>query len=91
MDTTFLLGSSLVAVLIVQVLKDLFGKLQGRFGAIWTQVILLAVSFGVAGIGVLIHGLPPEIINITGIIFASSIAIYEILYKAIYQQAIKGN
>jgi len=90
MDITFLLGSSVVAVLVVQILKDVVGKIEGRFGKLYTQLLLLSVSFAVAGIGSLVGKLPPEILQITGIIFASGMAIYEVVYKALYEKAIKN-
>jgi hypothetical protein len=89
-DVTFLLGSSVIAVLCVQVLKDLLGKVENRWGSLISQLTLLVVSFGIAGFGVLFNRLPPEIINTTVLIFASAMAIYEVCFKALYQKAIKG-
>jgi len=89
-DLSFLLGGSVVAVLAVQILKDLYGKVSQRWGSLIAQLSLLIVSFAVAGIGAAFQFLPPQIIETTGIIFASAMAIYEVLYKALYQQAIKG-
>jgi hypothetical protein len=91
LDVTFLLGSSVVAVLIVKLLKDLLGKVEGRWGALVSQLTLLVVAFGVAGAGVLFQKLPPEIIETTLLVFASAMTIYEVFWKAIYEKVIKNN
>lgn len=90
MDLNFLLGTSVVAVLIVQVLKDIFGKVSDRWGALMAQLSLLAVSFGLAGIGVLVGKLPPHIIATTLAVFAGAISIYEVFWKMLYQDVVKG-
>lgn len=91
MDITFLLGSSAVAVVLVQGLKYLYGKVSDRYGALVAQLTLLAVSFCVAGIGAGLQLLPPEILETTLVVFASAIAIYEVFVKALWQKAIKDN
>jgi len=90
MDITTLAGAGLVASLLVQLAKLLLGKIDGKWGATVTQVVLLFASFCVAGIGVALKLLPPEIIETTIGVAVSGMAIYEICYKAIYQNLIKG-
>ncbi|MFA5652273.1 MAG: hypothetical protein WC933_02825 [Candidatus Paceibacterota bacterium] len=89
-DIGFLLSGSVVAVLLVQVLKDLFGIVSKRWGALLAQFTLLVISFGIAGVGVLFQKLPPEIIESTFAVFASAMVVYETIWKAIWKDAIKG-
>lgn len=90
MDLSFLLGSSVIAVLLVQVGKDLLGRISNRWGALASQVTLLIVSFVLAGIGAFFQVLPQQIVTTTTTIFASSMVLYEVLYKALYVGVIKG-
>ena len=87
---TFLLGSSLVALLLVQVLKELFTKVSARWGALIAQVLLLVVSIVVAGIGILFGQLSPRVLETVIAVFGSAMVMYEVFYKAIYQKAILG-
>jgi len=84
-------GGSLLAVLCLQVIKELLGKIENRWGKTITLLVLLIVSFGIAGSGALMNLLPTEVLTMTGSIFAGAIAIYEVLYKALYRSAIKGD
>ena len=90
MNISFLLSGSVVAVLLVQILKSLLGKISDRYGALISQITLLVVAFAVAGAGVLFQMLPTDILTAAGAIFASAMVVYEVLVKALYQQAIKG-
>ena len=90
MDLTTLAGAGLVASLLVQLAKIIVGKIEGRWGAVATQVILLCASFCVAGIGTALKLLPPQIIQTTLSVLVSGMAIYEIGYKAIYQNLLQG-
>ena len=86
----FITGGSLIASLLVGLLKSSLEGINQRYGALATQGILLAVSLVVAlglfGVGFL----PQWFLATTGAIFAGAITIYEVLYKALYQQTIKG-
>lgn len=86
----FILGGSVVAVLLVQILKAIIGKIEGRYGTLLTQFILLCVSFFIAGLGAVIKLLPPEILQGTIDVAVGAVAIYEVIYKGIWQQAIRG-
>lgn len=90
MDILALSGGGLVASLIIQLVKKYAGKVEGRYGKLITQALLLVACFAVAGIGAGVKLLPPEIINTTIAIFVSGMAIYQIAYKGIYEGAIKG-
>ena len=90
MDIQLLLGSSAIAVLWVQIAKDLLGRISGRWGALIAQLSLLVVSFAIAGVGALVGVMPPEFVETTMTIFVSAIAIYETLYKNIYLKVIKN-
>lgn len=90
MDISTLVIPSVVVILAVQILKDIYGKVSARWGALIAQIALLCVSFMVAGIGAMIGTLPPEMYQTTLTIFSSGMVIYEVFYKAIYKGAIKG-
>mgnify|MGYP001573564650 CR=1 FL=1 len=90
MDYTFLLASSAISVVLVQIGKDLLGHIEGRWGALASQLVLLAVSFLIGAVGVFFDKLPPNLIANTTTIFVSSMAIYEILYKSLYLKVIKN-
>jgi hypothetical protein len=85
-----LLGTGAVSVLVVQLLKKLAEGLSIRYGSLITQAILLAVSIVVASLGVIFNMLPQDIVVAVVGVFTSAIAIYEVIVKAVYQQAIKG-
>jgi hypothetical protein len=85
-----LLGTGAVSVLVVQLLKKLAEGLSIRYGSLITQAILLAVSIVVASLGVIFNMLPQDIVIAVVGVFTSAIAIYEVIVKAVYQQAIKG-
>ena len=90
MDFSLLAIPSVVVILAVQILKELYGKVSARWGALIAQISLLCVSFLVAGIGAMLGKLPPEIYQTTLTIFASGMVVYEVFYKAIYIDAIRG-
>ena len=86
----FITGGSLIASLLVGGLKSALNGISARWGALATQGVLLVVSllvaFGLFGVGFL----PQWFLATTAAIFAGAIAIYEVLYKAVYLGAIKG-
>jgi len=94
MDTTFISfigGGSLVAVLLVNVLKTSLEGISERWGALATQCVVLGVSLVIALILGASTLLPQGALETMGQIFVGAIAIYEVLYKAIWQKAIKNN
>lgn len=95
MDTltliAFLGGGSLVASLIVQLLKKFLAGISKKWGALATQVVLLLVSLAIAGVLTASTLLPESWLMVGGAIFAGAITLYEVLYKAVVQKAIKGN
>lgn len=50
--------------------------------------LLLACSFGLAGIGIGFDYLPDNVVQTIYQIFIGGIALYQVFYKAIYQQTI---
>ena len=90
LDISTLAGFSLVASIIVGLLKAWFGKIEGRFGKLATLALLLMASFAVAGLGIGFKYLPNDIVEVVYAIFVGGVAIYQVFYKAIYQQSIKG-
>jgi len=90
MDITTIAGGAIVASLLVQVVKVIGGKIEGRWGSLVSQVVLLLASFFVAGVGAAIKLLPPEILNTTITIAVSGMAVYEVVWKAIYKEGIRG-
>ena len=89
MDLTFLVGGGILASVIIQTLKALLGKVEGRWGSLVTLLVLLAASFGIAGLGAAFKLLPQQIIDATLAVFATAVVVYETLYKAIYVNGIK--
>jgi uncharacterized membrane protein YfcA len=90
LDLPTLAGFSAVASLVVGLLQSWLGKIEGRFGKLATLALLLIASFAVAGIGIGFKYLPNNIVEVVYAIFVGGIAIYQIFYKAIYQQSIRG-
>lgn len=93
MDFTLLAqlsGFGLVASLLVQALKTIYGGLSERFGALISQLVLLAVSLVVAAVAAYLNYLPVQFTEGVLAIFATAIVIYEFVYKAVIQQAIRG-
>ena len=86
----FLAGGSLVASLLTQVLKKAFAKISKRWGALASQCVLLAASVLVAFVVFGSQYIPAQWLMIAGAIFSISMVLYEVLYKAVYQKAIKN-
>lgn len=94
MDTTilvsFLTGGSLIATLLVSLLKSALTGISSRWGALATQGVLLftslVIAFGLSAVGFI----PQNYLETAGTIFAGAMIIYEVIWKAVYQQAIKG-
>lgn len=88
---TFIGGGSLAAMLATQLLKRALSGLNERYGALATQAVLLAVSALIAVVMTASTLLPPVWVETTIFIFGGAMAIYEVLYKAIWQGVVKGN
>lgn len=87
---TSLVGTGLVSSLFLQAFKQLLNKVSARYGSLATQILLLVISFVVALGAIAFNLLPQNIVEATLATFASAIAVYEILWKALFQQAIAG-
>ncbi len=85
-----LFGSGAAAMLLVQVVKQFLGSISDRYGTLVTQIVLLVVSFGVAAGAMALNLLPHDTLVAVGGVFASAMAIYEILWKGLIQQAVMG-
>lgn len=85
-----LFGAGAGAMVLVQLVKKLLGKIEGKYGTLITQAVLLAASFGVALLGVAFKLLPQDIVIAVAGVFGSAMAVYEVLWKGLCQQAIKG-
>lgn len=85
-----LFGTGAAAMLIVQLVKKGLTAISNRYGALVTQVVLLGVSFVVALGAMALRLLPQDILISAGAVFASAMAIYEILWKGLIQQALQG-
>ena len=95
MDTltivTFLAGGSLVASLLVQLLKQGLSSISERWGALVTQAVLLVISLIIAGLLTASSLLPEAWLTTAGIVFMGAVTLYEVLYKAVWNNLIKGN
>ena len=87
----FLGGSSLIAAIVIGLLKKLIKEwVAPRFGDAGVLITLLAVSF------ILALGcwgwkfIPADVLATMGIIFGGAITIYQVLVKAIWNKAILG-
>lgn len=88
--TAYLLGSSVVAFIVIGLIKEWIKKFIGpRFGDLGIQVSLLLTAIVLSAIGYGWQWLPSDITVAIGIIFSGATALYYVLYKAIYQKAIK--
>lgn len=87
---TFIGGGSLVAMLLTQLLKKALATVNDRYGALATQVVLFAVAGIIAGVVKASALLPTAWVTTAGAIFLGAMAIYEVLYKAVWLGAIKG-
>lgn len=85
-----LLGGGLVAMLLVQLGKKLLKSVNDRYGALATQALLLVASILVAVAGWFINLLPAEFVQTTVTIFASGMIVYEVLWKALFKEAVMG-
>lgn len=91
MDFTFLLGGSLLAMLIVGSLKNFIEKnIEERYGRLAVLGVLFLVSLVIAGLGYAWNWLPTNITYTVGIIFGSAITIIQVIWKALYQESILG-
>lgn len=86
----FLTGGSVVASVILSSLKKLWSSVSDRYGSLATQLGLLVVCVAVSGIAWIFQFLPMNIVVASGSIFAGSMLLYEVVYKALFQQAIMG-
>ena len=85
----FIGGSSIIAVVLIGLLKKwIKDSISPRWGDLGVQVVLLAISFALAGIGILINLLPPESLSVIGAIFGSATVIYQVLIKSVVKKAI---
>jgi hypothetical protein len=88
---SFLLGGSVLATLVVGSLKNfLKEKINDRYGSLAVLVVLFLVSLVIAGLGYTWELLPVNITYAIGIIFTSAITVFQVFYKALYQEALLG-
>ena len=88
---TFLAGSSIVAVIIIQLLKKFIKEtIEPRWGDLGIQIVLFVVAVIIALVGFWIKLIPGEIIKVGSQIFAGAIVIYQVLGKAIIQKAVRN-
>lgn len=89
---TFLGGSSIIAVILIGLLKKwIKDTIEPRFGDLGIQLVLLAIAFALVGIGYGWMNISKPVLTLVGQIFASAMVIYQVLIKAIWTKVIKGN
>ena len=87
----FLGGSSVLAVIVIGLLKKLIKEwVEPRFGDLGINITLLAVSFIISLLAKFVNLLPQHILIAVTEIFVGSIAIYQVIWKAVVQKAILG-
>ena len=88
---SFVAGSSIIAFLLIGVIKKFIKKsIEPRFSDLITQIILLAISGFIAFIGYILNFIPKEIWLIAWNVGKDTIIVYQVFYKAILQKAILG-
>jgi hypothetical protein len=76
-------------VLLIGIIKKWIKEsISPRFGDLGVQLVLLSISIILAGAGIAVNLLPPEVLKMIGTIFSAAIVIYQVLYKAIFEKAI---
>ena len=89
----FIGGGSLVASVLIGLVKNFIKSfVEPRFGSIGIQITLFAIAL-LIGIGYYLwqNVLPVEIVKVAGGIFLGATAIYEVIYKAFFQEAVRGD
>ncbi len=86
----FITGGSLLAALATGVLKQVLKNVNDRWGSLMTQILLFVVSVVIAILFTASSLLPTVWLVTAGSIFAGAMIIYEVLYKALWQQAVQG-
>jgi uncharacterized membrane protein len=87
----FLGGGSLLASLVIGSLKEFIKKnIAPRYGDLGVNIALFVIALIISFVYWGMKFLPTEVISTATIILAGAIAIYEVLFKAILNKAIKG-
>jgi uncharacterized membrane protein len=88
---SFLTGTSILAGLIIAGLKSwLKNKIKPRFGDLGVQGVLFGIGLIIALFTYGFQFVPRGILLIAVGILAGANALYQVLYKAVYQKAIKN-
>ncbi len=88
---TFLLGSTVVAGILINIVKKWIKEIIGpRFGDLGVQIFLLIVAISFSLFGYAWQLLPVDITAAVGVIFAGAMVLYQVFYKAVYQKAFRG-
>ena len=87
----FVSGGSVVAAILTGLLKKwIKDTILPRYGDSGVLAVLLIISFLIAAGFFGFKFLPKDIILTATMIFSGSIAVYQVLVKAIYRKLIKG-
>lgn len=87
---SFVTGGSLVATLLTGFLKEALDGFNSRWGSLATQGLLFVVSAAIAILFTASSLFPAGWLLTAGSIFAGAMVIYEVLYKSVWQQAVRG-
>jgi len=83
MLASFIGGSSVIAMLLVQGLKTIFDKyINEKYNGIIAQGILLLISIIIAGIAYCVNFLPEYVLAVGGVIFGLGMGVYDVLKAA---------
>lgn len=88
----FITGGSIVASVLIGFLKNWIKSfIEPRWGALGIQATLLVIAFLLAlGVSLWQNYVTAEVGKLIIGIFLGATALYEVIWKAIYQKAIKG-
>ena len=89
---TFIAGGSIVASVLIGFLKNWIKSfVEPRWGALGIQATLLVIAFLIAlGVSLWQNYVTAEVGKLIIGIFLGAIGLYEVFWKALYQEAIKG-
>jgi len=88
--SAFIVGGSILASFLTKALASFLASIKAKYGDLVSQFLLLVISFALAGVAIGFGLLPAKIVEMTAVIFGGAIVLYDVLYKAVYQQLIKG-
>jgi len=86
----FITGGSVVATLLMSVFKKAIADISVRWGSLITQVALFVLCILIALVMWAFQFVPANILVTASLIFSGAITLYEVFYKAFFQEGVMG-